>query len=126
MTRDEILRAYLAEKDVTKGFAVLINGVVELLKSGKVTEGVDLLNIGHIILVKSGVTADENPYVKAFAKVGLYCWICDRFMATADGKILVAQCVTCRKTFCPSHAEKSFFSGAKCPLCGSKTPIGSR
>jgi len=120
---DEILNSYLAEKDPRTGIPVLIKGVVELIQHGKVTEGINLLNVGHTILVRSGITPDRNPYVTTFAKSGLYCWACDQFMATVDGKLLVCQCVKCRKTFCPSHADKAFLSGAKCPLCKSRTPI---
>lgn len=117
-SHDEILNAYLAEKDPRTGIPVLIKGVVELIQHGKVTEGIDLLNIGHTILVHSGITPDRNPYVATFGKVGLYCWVCNRFMATADGKFLVCQCANCRKTFCPGHARPSAFRGALCPYCG--------
>jgi hypothetical protein len=125
MTHDEVMNAYLAEKDPRKGIPILVKGVIEMFQQGKVTDAIDVLNIGHIILVKSEIQTDENPYVKAFAKLGIYCWVCDRFMATADARTLVCQCVNCRKTFCPSHAERTFFSGTKCPLCKGKTPVGA-
>jgi hypothetical protein len=116
-THDEILNAYLAAKNPLIGIPVLIRGVVQLIQDGKVTDGINLLNVGHTILVRSGITPDANPYIATFAKVGLYCWVCDRFMATPDGKLLVCQCASCKKTFCPEHARPSAFRGRSCPYC---------
>lgn len=116
-THDEILKAYLAAKDPRIGIPILIRGAVQMIQRGKVTDGINLLNCGHAIVVHSGVTPDANPYVATLAKTGLYCWVCDRFMATADGKIVVCQCAACKKTFCPEHALPSAFRGRSCPYC---------